>query len=141
MDVYDQDVYSKIQAGVYKVDSDKFSWGLSDADKQLFKTRLNDLDETPLTVSGRASSLEELEKEKKELEKERRAEYSAEQGRLYNLFRQDVEYELDFGDWPDAVKQAIHSKAWDDGHSGGLGDVYAQYDELVDLVTVARDHP
>ncbi len=36
--------------------------------------------------------------------------------------------------YPDHVKQAIHSLAWDRGHSAGLSEVHNCYYEITDFV-------
>jgi hypothetical protein len=64
--------------------------------------------------------------------KESRARYNEESGRLYSLFRSDVEEANDMKGHPKA--DLLWSKAWEHGHSGGYGEVLSHYEDLVELV-------
>jgi hypothetical protein len=58
--------------------------------------------------------------------------YSQETARLEAQFRRDLEDEYSVADHPKA--SMLYSKAWQLGHSAGLGEVASYYDDLVDLI-------
>lgn len=49
------------------------------------------------------------------------------------------EEEHDFQNLPESLKQKIHSQVWEDGHSGGHGEMRNQYIDLVPLVVEAYE--
>jgi hypothetical protein len=65
------------------------------------------------------------------LQAARRA-YSAESGRLDGQFLSDLEEEHGMTGHPKAA--LLYGKAWQLGHSAGLGEVASYYEDLVDLV-------
>ncbi len=65
------------------------------------------------------------------------AEWRAEQGRLTEMFRQDLIKELDIEDHP--MRNKLLNKAWEDGHSSGLQEVYHCALNLVDLIEIPED--
>lgn len=58
--------------------------------------------------------------------------YNADVKRLQDQFRADLEAEYGMIGHPKADK--LWAKAWDMGHSAGLGDVANYYDDLYELV-------
>lgn len=65
-----------------------------------------------------------------------RAKYNAETARLTELFRQDMFEDLGIENHP--LREKLYSKAWNDGHSAGLSEVYNCAQDLVDLIEVPR---
>ncbi|MBV6514075.1 MAG: hypothetical protein FMNOHCHN_03665 [Ignavibacteriaceae bacterium] len=49
------------------------------------------------------------------------------------------EKERGFENLPDNLKQKIHSQVWEDGHSGGYGEMVNRYIDLVPLVVQAYE--
>lgn len=68
----------------------------------------------------------------KAAEKEARDAYYRQMGELTEQFRRDVEAENDMIGHPKA--SLLWSKAWEMGHSAGLGEVLTYYEDLVELV-------
>lgn len=52
-------------------------------------------------------------------------------------FRNDVEDSHCMQDFSGELKAAIHRKAWDDGHSSGLQEVFNCYDDYVEIAELA----
>jgi hypothetical protein len=48
------------------------------------------------------------------------------------VFRADLENEFGTQNYP--KRDALWTKAWKDAHSGGLQEVYFQYEELVNII-------
>ncbi len=61
-----------------------------------------------------------------------RMAWHADEQRLLEQFRKDLEAEFDLTGHPKADK--VWSKAWEHGHSAGLGEVIYWYDEFADMV-------
>ena len=57
--------------------------------------------------------------------------YREEEGRLHNLFKQDLFDELGISNHP--KKDKIFEYAWQEGHGGGLSAVLSQADEIVEF--------
>ena len=58
--------------------------------------------------------------------------YGEDEGRLHKLFCDDLEAEHGMAGHPKADK--LMNMAYDKGHSGGMGDVVTEYEELLELV-------
>lgn len=58
--------------------------------------------------------------------------YYAEEVRLIRNFKNDLETEFKMQDHPKA--ELLYAKAWAQGHSSGLHEVYYAYSDLVELV-------
>lgn len=66
-------------------------------------------------------------------------EYYKEAARLKTLFHQDVEQELGFSDLPQIVKDKIHEKAYEWGHSYGYSEIFNEYYDILDFVNSIRE--
>jgi hypothetical protein len=65
-----------------------------------------------------------------------RRKYNEETGRLTAQFRLDLFEDLGISDHP--MRDKLYSKAWEDGHSAGLSEVYNVASDLVDLIAVPQ---
>ena len=61
--------------------------------------------------------------------------YREDEGTLTAKFQEDIEEE--FGTTGHDKAGLLFAKAWEHGHSSGLGEVYTAYQDLVELVDVA----
>jgi hypothetical protein len=61
--------------------------------------------------------------------------YREDEGRLLAKFREDLELEFGTKDHPKAG--VLFSKAWEHGHSSGLGEVYTAYEDLAELLDLS----
>jgi len=78
---------------------------------------------------------EDLKKYEDSLPKyqEEKQKYRVEENRLYDLFKQDAFEELAIEKHP--KKDILWSIAWERGHDGGLQNVWAEVQELSELLT------
>ena len=119
------DVRTKIKNGYYKNCKDY------PVSKRVCHSCLKLADPTRSYCPGCGVALVPLEEHNKMIG-DMRKEYNAEENRLSNLFKCDLEKEFDMVGHPKS--EILFHKAWEDGHSGGMIDVLNEYDDLIDLV-------
>jgi len=76
--------------------------------------------------------VEDLREERKSILTDMRVAYNTESQELVRKFRVALEVSYELQNHPNRDK--IWRKAWDDGHSGGYGEVLNEYDELAQLL-------
>lgn len=62
------------------------------------------------------------------------AEYNVYVGQKHDQFRKDMEEFHNLSIFSEGAVQAIHAKAWENGHSGGFSQVCNSYYDIVEFV-------
>lgn len=99
--------------------------------------RLAEIDNTPLTKAERDQSIKDLDKSIEGKHAAMRTAYRQEEQRLTNLFWDDAIEDLNLGYLPKALLHKLKDKAWEDGHSNGLQEVYLHLSDLSEIVELA----
>lgn len=112
------------------------------AEKREYKDALRkEIDDTPMTAKERESALAAISKKVREWEAEQNKPYYAERDMLVEEFWRDARSGMNYPDILDEKgMEILEAKAYQDGHSGGFGDVYHHLNELDDFVYNIKDH-
>lgn len=80
------------------------------------------------------------------IEEQAQAEYRSEriayeesEFQALKAWRKHQEKEQQFDTLPETLRQKIHAQVWEDGHSGGYGEMLNRYIDLVPLVMEAYE--
>lgn len=71
------------------------------------------------------------------LTRDSRAAYRAENKRITELVRADLEEENFSKDVPGSVRDEVWTRAWEHGHASGFSDVAYYYDDFATLASLA----
>lgn len=119
-------VHQLVCEGAYKT---KLPYPARVTEPEVLRKRAKDMDAAE--IASLTAVKAEWEQAKRDYEAARRA-YNTDDNRLEAQFRADLEAEHGMTGHPKADK--LWSKAYSDGHSGGMSEVSNVYGELVDLV-------
>lgn len=95
------------------------------------------IDNAPMTKAERTSALDA--ERTAALADHRRAlrSYEEEAERLVSLFWADAAEEIGYGSLPNEMRSLIEGKAWEDGHSYGLQEVFLHLRPISEIVISA----
>lgn len=68
-----------------------------------------------------------------------RIAYEESEFQALKAWRKHQEKEQQFENLPETLRQKIHAQVWEDGHSGGYGEMLNRYIDLVPLVMEAYE--
>lgn len=105
------------------------------------KDRLALVDSTPMTAAAREEAVASIHFDATETLRKLRDAYREKDAELHRLFKNDAEDEFGLADLPTKAKEAIHAKAWADGHSSGYYEVWNQYYDLAEIALAASAKP
>ncbi len=127
------DIYEKIRDGEYEP---KLPYPTKPHRPTPFMKRVIDCSEKELQNVGQLKA--QYAKELEAYEEQRRLYYK-EEGRLQQQFYCDVCEEAGLQHSHPFV-QKLYARAWSEGHSSGLGDVYCIFQDLTELWEIAVTH-
>jgi len=125
----------------YKLQGD-YKYHRDFARHYLIKNRLVEkIKNTPLTEAQRDSQIKLATQRGIKIAQRANRGYHAEQAKRMAELEIDQRKAIGYNDLPAPIIQAIESKAWEDGHSNGLSEVYYHIEELVDFTrTIIKAH-
>ena len=98
-----------------------------------------EIDNAPLTAADRRAAMDGVKKRVRDYITEMNKPYHAEMRQLQDEFWKDAQRELGYCEWLDNNGVSIiESKAWEQGHAGGLSEVYYHLCELCGFLTDIR---
>jgi hypothetical protein len=109
--------------------------GVPYPDHHAYRKQLIDaIDNTPMTAADRTKAMAEVSKQVLAWMNEQSKPYRNAQAALIAEFWDDCRNELGYHNLlNESGVAALESKAYEDGHSSGFGEVYQRLDELVEL--------
>lgn len=102
--------------------------------KARYERIMKEINEALLTAAEREKEIEAAKTEHKEWIGKQNEKFYAEEARIHDKFLADVEENWGFDKYPVHVRRAIHSAAWERGHSSGYSEVWNCYYDLVAFV-------
>lgn len=129
----DLNFWGKVQSGYYVARFVTFDY--EDYEKEL----LDELDNTPLIKADYDLGFAKIKEAINDLKRQHLQEYRNEESRLVSEFFEDCEKEFGFSNFPNRVKDFIHSKAYEDGHAYGFSEIANKYGELVEFANICKE--
>ncbi len=116
------------------------NWDLPNK-RDLFQVKLRELDEIPMTKKEREDAEKQAQEEVNEIYLKERKKYQEAQNKLDAEFYIDCREDLGYDKFLNEEGcKALESYAYQEGHSGGCGEIYNQLSELTDLAQKLVDN-
>lgn len=125
--------WDKIQSGYYQAKYPKFDY------KEYEEELIEQLNDMLLTKTSYDLALEKIKESIRDLKTQHLQNYRKEESRLNKEFCKDCEIEFEFSDFPDEVKDFIHSKAYEEGRAYGSSEIANKYEDLVEFAKICKE--